>query len=94
MTGATPVSTGMTVKLEYDGRTIQSLTVVVTGDINGDGGITITDALQIKSYLLHKGTLSEVGTIAADTSGDNTVSITDFLQVKAKLLGKSDITAN
>ena len=94
VTGATPVSTGMTVKLEYGGRTIQSLTVVVTGDVNGDGSISITDALQIKSYLLQKGTLSEAGTIAADTNADGTVSITDFLQVKSKLLGKSDITAN
>lgn len=92
--GATPVSTGMTVKLEYNGNPIQILTVVVTGDVNGDGGITITDALQIKTYLLQKGSLSEAGIIAADTNGDNTVSITDFLQVKAKLLGKNDITEN
>ncbi len=94
VTGATPVSTGMTVKLQYAGKTIQSLTVIVTGDVNGDGGISITDALQIKAYLLKKGTLSQAATVAADTNADGTVSITDFLQLKAKLLGKSNITPN
>lgn len=94
VSGTTMVSTGMTVKLQYAGKTIQTLTVVVTGDVNGDGGISITDALQIKSYLLQKGTLSAAGAIAADTNGDSTVSITDFLQIKGKLLGKNDITEN
>ena len=92
--GTTPVSTGMTVKLAYNGSTIQTLTVVVTGDINGDGNISITDALQVKTLLLKKGTLTEAGTAAADTNGDKAVSITDFLQLKAKLLGKSEITPN
>ena len=92
--GATPVSTGMTVKLAYNGNTIQTLTVVVTGDVNGDAGISITDALQIKSFLLQKSTLSEAAAVAADTNADGTVSITDFLQLKAKLLGKSEITPN
>ena len=94
VSGATPLCTGMTVKLAHKDDTIQTYTVVVTGDINGDGGISITDALQVKTLLLKKETLSETGTAAADINGDKTVSITDFLQLKAKLLGKSEITPN
>ena len=45
VSGNTVVGTGMVVKL-MDGNTVkQSVTVVVTGDTNGDGGITITDIL-------------------------------------------------
>ena len=54
----------------------------------------ITDALQIKSFLLQKTALTEAGMAAADTNADGAVSITDFLQLKAKLLGKSEITPN
>jgi len=92
VTGAATVSTGMTVRLEHEGNVIQSLTLVVTGDVNGDGTVSITDALQIKSHLLQKQTLSGANALAADTSADGAVSITDFLQVKAKILGKGEIT--
>lgn len=91
VTGAAVVTTGMTVRLEHGGKVIQSLTLVVTGDVNGDGGVSITDALQIKSHLLQKQTLSGANALAADTSADGAVSITDFLQVKAKILGKGEI---
>ena len=87
------VGTGMTVKL-MDGSTVkESLTVIVTGDVNGDGNISVTDMMSIKSHLLKKSTLSGVYATAADTSGDSKLSITDFMQVKAQLLGKGTIQA-
>ena len=64
------------------------VTVVVTGDTNGDGSITITDMLAVKSHLLKKSTLSGAAAKAADTSGDKAISITDFIQIKAHILGK------
>ncbi len=87
------VCTGMIVKI-MDGNTVKaSYTVIVTGDTNGDGDITITDMLAIKAHILKKSTLSGAYATAADTSGDNAVTITDFIQVKAKILGKGSITA-
>lgn len=81
----------MTVKL-LDGSTVkQTLTVVVTGDVNGDGNITITDMLAVKSHLLKKSILSGAQAKAADTSGDKAISITDFIQIKAHILGKDKI---
>ena len=91
VSGNTPVGTGMTVKL-LDGSTVkQTLTIVVTGDTNGDGSITITDMLAVKSHLLKKSTLSGAAAKAADTSGDKAISITDFIQIKAHILGKDKI---
>ena len=89
----TPAGTGMEVRL-LDGSTAKArVTVVVTGDTNGDGNITITDMLAVKSHLLKKTTLSGAAAKAADTSGDKAISLTDFIQIKAHILGKDKIQA-
>lgn len=93
VTGGTLIGTGMTINL-LDGSTVkQTLTIVVTGDTNGDGNITITDMLAVKSHLLKKSTLSGAAAKAADTSGDKAISITDFIQIKAHILGKDKVQA-
>ena len=93
ISGSSNVGTGMVVKI-MDGNTVKaSYTVIVTGDTNGDGNITVTDMIAIKAHVLKKSTLSGVYASAADTNGDDGISITDFIQVKAKILGKGSITA-
>lgn len=93
VSGNSNVGTGMVVKI-MDGNTVKaSYTVIVTGDTNGDGNITVTDMIAIKAHVLKKSTLSGVYATAADTNGDSGISITDFIQVKAKILGKGSITA-
>lgn len=89
----TAVGTGMVVKI-MDGNTVKaSYTVIVTGDTNGDGAISVTDMIAIKAHILNKSTLTGVYATAANTNGDSGISITDFIQVKAKILGKGSITA-
>lgn len=93
VSGNTAVGTGMVVKI-MDGNTVKaSYTVIVTGDTNGDGAISVTDMIAIKAHLLKKSTLSGAAATAADTNGDNGISITDFIQIKAKILGKGSIVA-
>ena len=83
----------MVVKI-MDGNTVKaSYTVVVTGDTNGDGSISVTDMISIKAHILKKSTLKGAYSTAADTSGDKDITITDFIQIKAKILGKGNITA-
>ncbi len=62
------------------------LTAIITGDLNGDAGVTISDMLMIKSFLLGE-ELSELACAAGDLNFDEKVTITDFLKVKAFLLG-------
>ena len=85
------IATGMEVRLVVNGQTVKSLSVVVTGDINGDGNITLSDMLMIKSHVLGKTTLSGAAALAADTNDDKALSITDFLQIKAHILGKNTV---
>ena len=85
------IGTGMTVKI-MDGNTVKATaTIVVTGDTNGDGKLSITDMLATKAHLLKKSSLSGASGQAADTNGDGGVSITDFIQMKAHILGKSKV---
>ncbi len=93
VSGNTKVGTGIIVKL-MDGSTVkQSITVVVTGDTNGDGDISITDMIAVKAQILGKSKFEGAVAKAADTNGDNGISITDFIQIKAHILGKSKIQA-
>lgn len=82
------VGTGMTVALmNPDGTEIlKSLTVVIVGDVSGDGLISDGDFLLMKDHLLGINTLSGAASEAADLNGDGTASLTDFIRLKALLI--------
>lgn len=68
-----------------------TLTAIVTGDLNGDGNVTITDMLMLKSAILGE-SLSDTAAAAADLNFDGKITITDFLKSKSYLLGLETIT--
>ena len=88
----TKVGTGMQVQLLHNGNVVDVLTIVVTGDTNGDGNVTVTDMLAAKAHVLKKSVLADAAAKAGDTNGDGAISITDFIQIKAHILGKSQIS--
>ena len=88
------VGTGMTVDLAPNGDTLQSVTIVVTGDVNGDGAADITDMMKINSHLLQRNTLTGAAEQAADINGDGVVDITDFAQILSVTLHRRNIIPN
>ena len=80
------LATGNQLTYQPDGGTAQSLTVIVTADLNGDGKVSITDLLNLKAHLLG-GRLQPAAAAAADVNYDGKVTITDFLRIKSNLLG-------
>lgn len=94
VSGSTSVGTGMEAKLMDGNTVVKSYTVIVTGDTNGDGAISVTDMISIKAHLLGKSKLTGAYAEAGDTSGDDAISITDFIQLKAQILGKGNIIPN
>lgn len=80
------VGTGMTA---VNGST--SLTIVVTGDVNGDGRITITDVVKLQNYAAGAGDLNEAAMKAADINGDGRVTITDVVQAAQVTVGQRTI---
>lgn len=93
-TASGQVGTGMTVEFAPADKVTQKLTVVVTGDINGDGNCTLTDMVQLRAHLLKKNTLKNAALQAADINGDGSCTLTDMVQLRAHLLGRSKIKAN
>lgn len=66
---------------------------IVKGDLNGDGGISVTDLAQMKLYTIGKIALSETALKSADTNGDGKISTTDLAQIKLHLVGKINLLA-
>ena len=88
------VGTGMTVDFAPDGKVIQTAVIVVTGDVNGDGAVTLTDMVQIRAHLLGRSSLKGAAAQAADLNGDGQMTLTDFVQSLSAVLGRSKIKPN
>lgn len=78
-TGMTAVSNSATV------------TIVVTGDVSGDGKITITDVVKLQKSVVGSGSLSGAYAKAADINGDGKVTITDVVQAAQVTVGQRTI---
>ena len=67
---------------------------MVTGDVNGDGGCTISDLVLINMHLLGRSTLTDAVAQAADVNGDGNITIADLVLINMHLLGRSTLTPN
>ena len=85
------LGTGMVVKVITDEQVEVEIEIVITGDLSGDGKITITDMIALKSVILKKSALEAAAARAADVNGDGKITITDFIQMKSHILGMSEI---
>jgi hypothetical protein len=78
-------------ELEYYDKTY---TVIIKGDVDGDGEITTSDFLRIKSYFLEKYEFEGLYKDAADVDGDGTINTTDYLRIKMYFLGADSLFQN
>ena len=60
--------------------------LVLIGDINGDGKLSITDLVKLKLFSVNILTPNTIEKIAGDMNGDGNISITDLVQLKLKLV--------
>lgn len=81
------VATGDKMIISVNGNKTE-FTLKITGDVNGDGRISVGDIAMIKGNILEKNTINGVQLLAADLNGDGRISVADFGMVKAHLLGK------
>ena len=90
LTGLTPETNyivqvrGLFDTFGYTNRAATTFTTLeqafVTGDANGDGKVTITDAVAIVNYILGNPS-ADFNKDAADVSGDGNITITDAVGV-------------
>ncbi len=87
------MATGDKLHLRYkdSGSIYKTYNIVIYGDINGDGAISLIDLLHVQRHLLNTSKLSEVFYTAADISKDNRITLVDLLMVQRHLLGTAYI---
>ena len=66
--------------------------IVVYGDVSGDGNIDITDLLKVQKHIKKVSTLSDNYLTASDTNKDGKVDITDLLKVQKHIKGVATIS--
>jgi hypothetical protein len=87
LTGEAFVGTGSTINL-YNGNTVvDSVTVMIMGDVDGNGIVNVTDYARIKSAFLGDVTFDWMDRAAADVDGSGVIDSTDYLRIKAHFLG-------
>lgn len=85
------IGTGDKVKVSVSG-TITTYTVIIYGDVNGDGQITALDLLKLQKHLMGASKLSDAYLIAANVKRSGDVSALDLLRVQKHLMGASTIS--
>lgn len=82
--------TGDTIKIT-SGKEEKMYEIVIYGDVNGDGEITILDLLRVQRHLLGSIRLENSYLKASDVNKDNEITILDLLKIQKHLLGSSKI---
>ena len=87
MADSAVVGTGVTVNLYYNGELVDYASVVVRGDLDGDGHVDTSDYMRLKAYVIGKLLLSPAESAAADVDNSDSVNATDYMRIKAHFLG-------
>ena len=80
------IKTGM--KAQIDGK---EYTLVVAGDIDGDGKLTLIDLARIKQYIVQARKLENENLQASDVNVDNETNLIDLARIKQALVGLNEI---
>jgi hypothetical protein len=91
ISGFAKIGTGTKVNLYNNGVLVDSVTVVVMGDVNGDGLVNIADCNAVRSVFLHQITLTQYQQAAADVDGNGSVNINDYARIKAHIQGQYNL---
>ena len=85
------VGTGATVKLELDGVAVDTLTVVLIGDVNRNGRIESNDYNTIQKGVLGTTNIPSPRSIAADVNGNGYIDTSDYMLVRKHIEGVINI---
>ncbi len=93
ISGTELVGTGATINLYSGNVLMDTVTVVVLGDVDGNAKVNSTDYMRIKSAFLNSFTLGTAETSAADVDENNKIDSTDYMRIKSQFLGTYDLYA-
>jgi len=85
------VGTGMKVRLYVGGTLRDEQTVIISGDVDGSGDVTIMDYTAERQHILGLKKLEGAYERAADVDGDGTVNILDYTAMRWHILSLKKI---
>lgn len=85
VTGNALVATGYVVSCYVDGTATQSKTVVVKGDIDGDGACSTSDYITLSGVIKETATVGAANLRAADLAPDGMVNSADYIALAAMI---------
>jgi len=85
------VGTGSKLQLKSGSEVLSELTVILLGDVDGDGEISSFDYLKVKRYILGNDTLEGVYLSAANTDQDDVIDSVDYLNIKRHIVGSKPL---
>lgn len=83
--------TGDTVTIT-SGTDIKTYSIVIYGDVNGDGTINALDLLKVQKHILKTSSLTGAYQKSADVNKDGTINALDLLRVQKHILGDTFIS--
>lgn len=81
------ICTGYTVNIVDNGAVVKSYQLAVTGDSDGDGIVSTSDYIALKTHINASNELSGAYFMAADIDADDVCSTTDMLLLKGMVSG-------
>ncbi|MEE0884107.1 MAG: glucosaminidase domain-containing protein [Faecalimonas sp.] len=84
------VATGMTISITTNSSTV-NYTIVIRGDVNGDGKLSAIDYVKLRNYLDGVSSLQGAYLKSTDTSDDGKTSALDYVKLRNHLDNKSII---
>ena len=85
------VGTGTKVNLCYGDEVLDTVTVVVLGDLDGNGIVDTTDYMRVKSALRGAFDIDEAQRKAADTDENDKINAADHIRLKSYFMGTHDL---
>jgi hypothetical protein len=79
--------TGCTVNLISGDKIVDSLEIIVLGDVDGNGVVDSTDYMRVKSMFLGSYTLTGSAFVAGDVEVSGEIDSTDYLRLKSAFMG-------
>lgn len=85
------IGTGSVITLKYQNEVVKVQTVVVKGDINGNGLVDSSDYIRLRLSLLGVRSLSTYETMAAMITSNTVPGIDDYIALRLSILGAYEI---
>ena len=80
--------TGGKTKVYNNNNLVIEYTNIVTGDVNGDGKISVLDIVKVNNHIVDESKkLDTIYTLAGDFNGDNKLSVLDIVKINNAIIG-------